>query len=291
MVPDVSADLSDVFSIEEDISKSVLQALKIVLSPEQRDRLSRRPTDSDTAYDAYLRGLSTAPQRDRTRRHWTKRHDNSSSPCASIQHLRRRTPVCARRMSSDTPTFANRTRSPRPRNPARKAVQLDSNLPDVHLALGFCTPPRASSSPPRSQYRKAIAQDGDLTEAYLGLASALSERDLQRPLSRRIGRPSGRDRATGRATTPTDRILATEGRPADAITSVSARDASSRRTMRPCTATSARRTSCSATSAMPRRRSVARSRSRPPARATRTRRPCITSTVATTTPWRCSSRP
>ena len=94
-----------------------------------------------------------------------------------------------------------------------------------HLALGLAVLRHwASSSPPRSQYRKAIAQDGDLTEAYLGLASALSERDLHEAAEQTYRQAI---RARPRYWASYDAYgtyLATEGRPADAITSVSARD-------------------------------------------------------------------
>jgi TolB-like protein/Tfp pilus assembly protein PilF len=48
-------DLSDVFAIQAELSKSIAGALQAVLSPETKALLERRPTDNPAAYDAYLR--------------------------------------------------------------------------------------------------------------------------------------------------------------------------------------------------------------------------------------------
>ena len=48
-------DISDVFAIQAELSKSIAGALQAVLSPETKALLERRPTDSPAAYDAYLR--------------------------------------------------------------------------------------------------------------------------------------------------------------------------------------------------------------------------------------------
>ena len=167
--------LAEVFVIEEDISKSVLQALTIVLSPEARQRLSRPPTDSDNAYDAYLRGLSKlrnatdAAALDEAARQFEKSHCGRSTFAQAYG-------VCA-----DGRQAIHYLRGPESVASAEescaRAVQLDSNLPDVHLALGLLYSATGQFDAAETQYRKAIAQDGDLTEAYLGLATTLSERD------------------------------------------------------------------------------------------------------------------
>jgi len=208
--------LSDVFSIEEEISKSVLQALKIVLSPEQRDHLSRRPTDSDTAYDAYLRGLSTL---------------RNGTDAAALDEATRQfekslriDPTFAQAYAALCQTDVKRYTYLREKDSVAsaeesctKAVQLDSNLPDVHLALGLLYSATGEVESAEVQYRKAIAQDGDLTEAYLGLASALSERDLH-DAAEQTYRQAIQARSRYWASYDAyGTYLATEGRPADAI--------------------------------------------------------------------------
>jgi TolB-like protein/tetratricopeptide (TPR) repeat protein len=50
------ADLSDVFFVQTAIATKVAQALSVVLSQRERDRLDQRPTTNLPAYDAFLRG-------------------------------------------------------------------------------------------------------------------------------------------------------------------------------------------------------------------------------------------
>ncbi len=48
-------DLTDIFAIQSDVARNIAAALKAVLSPEERQRLEQRPTESTAAYDYYLR--------------------------------------------------------------------------------------------------------------------------------------------------------------------------------------------------------------------------------------------
>jgi serine/threonine protein kinase/Flp pilus assembly protein TadD len=48
--------LEDVFAIQEEIARSIAQALRITLTPQEEKTIARRPTDNPQAYDFYLRG-------------------------------------------------------------------------------------------------------------------------------------------------------------------------------------------------------------------------------------------
>ncbi len=48
-------DLTDIFAIQSDVARNIAAALKAVLSPEERQRIEQRPTESIAAYDYYLR--------------------------------------------------------------------------------------------------------------------------------------------------------------------------------------------------------------------------------------------
>jgi TolB-like protein/DNA-binding winged helix-turn-helix (wHTH) protein/Tfp pilus assembly protein PilF len=169
----------EVFDIEEDISKSVMAALKIVLSPEEARHLSRRSTDSDDAYDAYLHGLSElrnatdAPGLDEATRQFEKSRAIDPTFAQAYAGL----------CQADVKRYQY-LREPQSVSSAEescaKAVQLDRHLPDVHLALGLLYSATGQLEEAETQYRNAIAQDTDLTEAYLGLATVLSQRGQAR---------------------------------------------------------------------------------------------------------------
>jgi serine/threonine protein kinase/Tfp pilus assembly protein PilF len=61
--------MADVFSIEEEISRSIARELQITLGGEEQQRLARRSTDNTEAYQLYLRG----------RYHWNRRSTEGMS--------------------------------------------------------------------------------------------------------------------------------------------------------------------------------------------------------------------
>ncbi|MGB9510955.1 MAG: hypothetical protein WBU20_04675, partial [Candidatus Acidiferrum sp.] len=52
--------MEDVFAIQEEIARSIAQALRITLTPQEEKTIARRPTENPQAYDFYLRGRSYA---------------------------------------------------------------------------------------------------------------------------------------------------------------------------------------------------------------------------------------
>jgi tetratricopeptide (TPR) repeat protein len=209
-------DLADVFDVEEDISKSVLQALTIVLSPDEQKRLARRPTDDENAYDLYLQGLSLL----------------RNAPDASA--LDEGTGLFRQALAID-PAFAQAyaglcqadvkrysyLQAPEWVDAAEKscarAVQLDSNLPEVHHALGLLYSATGQFEAAESQFRRAIAQDKDLTEAYIGLARALSQRKLVQDAEETYRQAINARPRYWASYDAYGSFLANEGRPTDAI--------------------------------------------------------------------------
>jgi serine/threonine protein kinase/Flp pilus assembly protein TadD len=52
--------LEDVFAIQEEIARSIAQAMRITLTPQEEKTIARKPTENPQAYDFYLRGRSYA---------------------------------------------------------------------------------------------------------------------------------------------------------------------------------------------------------------------------------------
>jgi TolB-like protein/Flp pilus assembly protein TadD len=50
--------LEDVFAIQDEIARSIAQALRITLTPQEEKIISQKPTENTQAYDFYLRGRS-----------------------------------------------------------------------------------------------------------------------------------------------------------------------------------------------------------------------------------------
>ena len=49
-------EIEDIFAIQRDVAEQIASSLKVELSPEDRARIERKPTENLTAYDYYLKG-------------------------------------------------------------------------------------------------------------------------------------------------------------------------------------------------------------------------------------------
>jgi len=53
-------EMKDVFEVQDEIARKIAEALRITISPQERDAIADRPTENLQAYDLYLRGKSYA---------------------------------------------------------------------------------------------------------------------------------------------------------------------------------------------------------------------------------------
>src|SRR5271168_2432096 len=56
--------MDDVFAIQEEIARSIAQALRITLTPQEDKTIARKPTENPLAYDFFLRGRSYSRRQD-----------------------------------------------------------------------------------------------------------------------------------------------------------------------------------------------------------------------------------
>jgi len=52
--------MKDIFEVQDEIARKIAEALRITLSPQEKEALAAKPTDNLQAYDLYLRGKSYA---------------------------------------------------------------------------------------------------------------------------------------------------------------------------------------------------------------------------------------
>ena len=53
-------DLTDIFAVQDELTQEIISALKVKLTPKQKDRLARKHTIDQEAYDLFLRGRERA---------------------------------------------------------------------------------------------------------------------------------------------------------------------------------------------------------------------------------------
>jgi tetratricopeptide (TPR) repeat protein len=55
-------EMSDVFEVQDEIARSIAEALRVALTPQEEKKIAEKPTENMQAYDSYLRGRSYARQ-------------------------------------------------------------------------------------------------------------------------------------------------------------------------------------------------------------------------------------
>jgi TolB-like protein/Flp pilus assembly protein TadD len=134
---DYDGDLSDVFRIQTDLARQIAEALQAKLSPTEKEHMERKPTQNSDAYIAFMRA-----------------HEMQSG-YEDLEKLKQGEQMYERAIELD-PTFAvayarysqleswivhtfERTpaRREKARSLAERAIQLQPDLPEAHLALGF----------------------------------------------------------------------------------------------------------------------------------------------------------
>ena len=134
---DYDRDVTDVFSIQSDLAHNIAEALQARLSPEEKSRLTRPPTENGEAYLAFIQAHNLAGA-----------FENSEKLKQSEQLYQRAIELdpnfaLALARYSQLESWMLRTHEAsaehreRARTLAERALQLQPDLPEAHLALGF----------------------------------------------------------------------------------------------------------------------------------------------------------
>jgi tetratricopeptide (TPR) repeat protein len=134
---DYDRDITDVFAIQTDLAQKISDALQAKLSPAEKSRMERKPTENGEAYLAFVQA-----------------HDLQNA-VEDLERLKQSEQLYARAIQLD-PRFAlaiarysqleswivhtfERTveRREKARSLAQQALQLQPDLPEAHLAMGF----------------------------------------------------------------------------------------------------------------------------------------------------------
>jgi len=129
--------LSDIFSIEEEISKEISDKLRLKLSGAEKKRLTKRYTENTRAYQNYLKG----------RFYWNKR--TSEGLTKGIEHFKQAIELDpgyalafagladSYNILASYSALAPREAFPLAKNAASRALELDDKLAEAHTSLAF----------------------------------------------------------------------------------------------------------------------------------------------------------
>jgi TolB-like protein/Flp pilus assembly protein TadD len=135
---DYDRDLTDVFAIQTDLAQKIASALQAKLSPNEKARLDRRPTQNPDAYLLFVQAHDYANRPDMFRdtslkaeqlfEQATKLDPNFAAAFAGLSMVE------SWAYHSFDPLAARREKA---RTAANEALRLQPDLPEAHLALGF----------------------------------------------------------------------------------------------------------------------------------------------------------
>ena len=158
-------ELKDVFEVQDEIARSISQALRIQLSPQEEKAIARKPTDNPQAYDYYLRGRQFFYQFrkkgfDFARQMFARaividphyaRAFAGVADCCSFLYMYWDS-------SEDNLNEAEAA--------SRKALELDPDLAEGHAASGLAFSLRKNFADAEREFEKAIRLNPKLFEAY-----------------------------------------------------------------------------------------------------------------------------
>lgn len=130
-------DLTDVFAIQTDLARKIADELKAKLSPTEKALISRKPTENGEAYLAFVQahnlhvGLEELPKLKQAEQLYERAlqlDPNFALAAAQLSKLH------SWIFHTYDPGADRRQKS---RSLAERAVQLQSDLPEAHLAMGF----------------------------------------------------------------------------------------------------------------------------------------------------------
>jgi serine/threonine protein kinase/Flp pilus assembly protein TadD len=158
-------ELKDVFEVQDEIARSISQALRIKLTPQEEKAIARKQTENAQAYDYYLRGRQFFHQLRR------KGFDFARQMFARAIVL---DPHYARAYAgvADCCSFlfmywdSTEDNLNEAEAASNKALELDPELAEAHAARGLAFALRKDFANARIEFEKAIQLDPKLYEAY-----------------------------------------------------------------------------------------------------------------------------
>jgi adenylate cyclase len=163
-------DLTDIFSIQDEITHAIVSQLKVKLLPQEAKSIEQDPTDNVEAYTYYLRGRDFLHRRSKhycriARQMFAKavaldpnyaRAYAGMADCDSFLYLNYRVDVPLDSLLATT----------------EKALSLDNTLPEAHASRGYALAAARRYPEANAEFEKAIALNPNLFEAYFGYARA-----------------------------------------------------------------------------------------------------------------------
>ena len=170
---DFTGQMKDVFSLQEQTALAIAQSLNLKLTPQEQQAIKKRYTQNPQAYDAYLRGSALVASFDQRESLESARKDFEQA----LQLDPNYAPAIAGLAWVEGQIYRNLDANPahlqRAEEYARRALSLDPDLAEAHVAMGTVYSDRYDYNAAAREYRKATELDPDSGYASDQLSWAL----------------------------------------------------------------------------------------------------------------------
>jgi len=127
---------ADIFALQDEITRQVMDSLRVRLTGAQEERVTKRYTDNEEAYKLYLQG----------RFHWNKRHQSLKKAVEYFKQAIEKDPNYALAYAGLAESYAlfgeydvepPKESAPKGKAAALKALEIDPNLAEAYTALAY----------------------------------------------------------------------------------------------------------------------------------------------------------
>jgi TolB-like protein/Flp pilus assembly protein TadD len=155
--------MQDVLAIQDEIARSVVQSLRVILSDSERRALARLPTTNAAAYEFYLRGRQFFHQARKKSLEYAVQMFTRAIECDPAFALAfAGIADCCSLLHMYYPAAAPELE--RADAASRRALELDSDLPEAHAARGFALFQMGRADEAAAEFLTAIHLDPALAE-------------------------------------------------------------------------------------------------------------------------------
>lgn len=168
-------DVNDIFAVQDDLARSIVQALKVKLSPVEADRLGHEGTRSVEAHDALLRGLGQFWIYTRVSLAEAQKHFHRAlelDPDFALAHAWLARTYVFQYGINWVPDFS-KTMEPALQH-VRRAIELDDQLAFAHAIMGWVMLFYRDGESAIAAGRRACALDPNNADARLFLSLSLA---------------------------------------------------------------------------------------------------------------------
>lgn len=157
--------MEDVFAIQDEISRAIVDALRVVLSEKEKRAIAKVPTSNVQAYDYYLRGRQfyyrfRKKDLERARKLFSRAYELDPDYASAYAGV---ADCCSLLCFYFDSTEAQLTEAD---EASQKAVELDPDLAEAHVARAHALSLKKRFDEARREFEIAIRQNPDLFEAY-----------------------------------------------------------------------------------------------------------------------------